>query len=110
MLCIGLAAAWNWWQARRVPNRGPDVAGRVVQLETMHGPRLLVQIAQGGHVRVVIDPDTRVRRRSGEEVAVALGQRISVWHDGIVYATYPETVHAKWVIVEEDAEVQLQPQ
>jgi hypothetical protein len=110
MFGFGLAAVWNWWQARQVPDRAPDVAGRVVRLETVLGrPKLLVQTTQGGEVWVVIDPDTRVRRRSGEEVSVALGQKISGWHDGIVYATFPETVHPKWVIVEDEGEGRPQP-
>ena len=109
MLCFGLAAAWNWWQARQVPDRAPDAVGRVVRLETFYErPHLVVQAAQGGQVNVTIVTGTHVRRRSGEDATVALGQRISVWHDGIVYATFPATVHAKWLIVEED-EGQPQP-
>jgi hypothetical protein len=107
MLAFGLAAAWNWWHARQVPDRAPDVVGRVVQLEMFYGrPHLVVQTAGGGHVNVVIDPETRVRRRSGEEVAVALGQKISVWHNGTEQLTYPVTVHAKWVIVEDEGQPQ----
>jgi hypothetical protein len=109
MLCFGLAAAWNWWQARQVPYRAPDVVGRVVQLETFLGrPKLTVQAAGGGHVYVVIDPDTRVRRRSGEEVSVALGQKISAWHNGAEDVSYPVIMHAKWVIVEDEGQPQPQ--
>ena len=103
LLVSGVVAGWQWWQARQVPSRAPDLAGPVAQIETNTGrTRFLVRTGEAGGWWVVLKPETRVRYRNGRDGTVAPGQRVSVWHDGTVYETYPPIVYAEWVVVEED--------
>lgn len=97
LLVFGLVGAWNWWQQRQVPSGEPHFHGHVVEAS---GGGFLVQSPNGGRCFVLIQPDTRVRRRNGSASEIAVGNRVSVWHTSIVLGTDPPKVFAEWVIIE----------
>ena len=96
-LGVGVVGAWEWWQAQRPPSRKPDLQGRIVDA----GGRYMVESPQGGRCWFYPPKGTRILRH-GEPGTLAVGQRVSVWHDGITYDTYPMGAKASWVVIEED--------
>jgi hypothetical protein len=105
VLC--LVAGW-WWFTRILPNRPPDLTGKVLSVsqegdDVLFVVRLSVPTETGDSYLVRAAEDAHIRHRRGGTGEIVAGQAVSVWHyPGVQFGIPPNppSVRAEWVVIE----------